>query len=119
MDRAHLDSLLNRLACGLYSHPDPRGDGLSGSERQRISITRPLLRDSAVMVFDEPWSNLDDDARRKLAMVLNECRITETILIMSHEDIPSFDVDHVFKLVPSQGMFVEENRIDSSYLHDL
>ena len=66
------------------------------------------------MVFDEPWSNLDDDARRKLAMVLNECRMTKTILIMSHEDIPSLDVDQVFQLVPSQGVFTEESRIDSS-----
>jgi ABC-type bacteriocin/lantibiotic exporter with double-glycine peptidase domain len=114
LHRAHLDSLLNRLSCGLDSQLDPRGNGLSGGERQRISIARVLLRDSAVMVFDEPWSNLDDDARRKLAMVLNECRMTKTILIMSHEDIPSLDVDQVFQLVPSQGVFTEESRIDSS-----
>ncbi len=68
-------------------------------------------------VIDEPWSNLADDSRRKLAMVLNECRITKTILIMSDEDIPSLDVDHVFQLVPSQGVSTEESRNDSSHLH--
>jgi hypothetical protein len=29
---------------------------------------------------------------------------------MSHEDIPSLDVDRVFVLVPEAGRFVEESR---------
>jgi len=111
--RAHLDSLLNRLPGGLDCQLAPRGNGLSAGERQRISIARALLRDSAVMVFDEPWSNLDDDSRRKLALVLNECRMNKTILIMSHEDIPSLDVDQVFQLVPDDGVFREDRRINS------
>jgi ABC-type bacteriocin/lantibiotic exporter with double-glycine peptidase domain len=62
------------------------------------------------MVLDEPWSNLDDEARSTLAVVLNECRMRKTILIMSHEDIPSLNVDRVFHLVPESGRFVEECR---------
>jgi ABC-type multidrug transport system fused ATPase/permease subunit len=113
LGRAHLESLLQRLPGGLDCQLDPRGSGLSGGERQRISIARVLLRDSAVMVFDEPWSNLDDEARRMFALVLNECRPRKTILIMSHEDIPLLDVDQVFRLVPETGRFVEGRRAHS------
>jgi len=108
--RAHLEDLLERLPGGLDCPLDPRGKGLSGGERQRISIARVLLRDPAIMVLDEPWSNLDDEARGTLALVLNECRARKTILIMSHEDIPLLNVDRVFLLVPETGRFVEENR---------
>jgi ATP-binding cassette subfamily B protein len=108
--RAQLETLLDRLPGGLDCRLDPRGKGLSGGERQRISIARVLLRDSAIMVFDEPWSNLDDEARSTLALVLNECRTRKTILIMSHEDIPSLNVDRVFLLVPETGRFVKESR---------
>jgi ABC-type bacteriocin/lantibiotic exporter with double-glycine peptidase domain len=108
--RAQLETLMKRLPGGLDCRLDPRGKGLSGGERQRISIARVLLRDSAIMVLDEPWSNLDDEARSTLAVVLNECRMRKTILIMSHEDIPSLNVDRVFHLVPESGRFVEECR---------
>jgi ABC-type bacteriocin/lantibiotic exporter with double-glycine peptidase domain len=108
--RAHLESFLARLPGGLNCRLDPRGKGLSGGERQRICIARVLLRDAAIMVLDEPWSNLDDEARGTLALVLNECRARKTILIMSHEDIPSLEVDRVFLLVPETGRFVEESR---------
>jgi ATP-binding cassette subfamily B protein len=115
--RAHLETLLKRLPGGLDCILDPRGKGLSGGERQRISIARVLLRDSAIMVLDEPWSNLDDEARSMLALVLNECRTSKTILIMSHEDIPSLTVDRVFHLVPVTGRFVEENRNGTALTH--
>jgi ABC-type multidrug transport system fused ATPase/permease subunit len=108
--RAHLESLLERLPGGIDCRLGPRGKGLSAGERQRISIARVLLRDAAIMVLDEPWSNLDDEARGILALVLNECRANKTILIMSHEDIPTLDVDRVFVLVPEDGRFVEESR---------
>jgi ABC-type bacteriocin/lantibiotic exporter with double-glycine peptidase domain len=105
---------MKRLPGGLDCRLDPRGKGLSGGERQRISIARVLLRDSAIMVLDEPWSNLDDEARSTLAVVLNECRMRKTILIMSHEDIPSLNVDKVYHLVPESGRFVEECRNNTS-----
>jgi ABC-type multidrug transport system fused ATPase/permease subunit len=115
--RAHLEDLLKRLPGGLDCHLDPRGKGLSAGERQRISIARVLLRDSAIMVLDEPWSNLDDEARGILAQVLNECRARKTILIMSHEDIPTLKVNRVFLLVPEVGRFVEESRMGTNFAY--
>jgi len=36
-----------------------RGCGLSGGERQRISLARAFLRDSPVLILDEPTSSVD------------------------------------------------------------
>jgi ABC-type multidrug transport system fused ATPase/permease subunit len=108
--RAHLEGLVKRLPGGLDYRLDPRGKGLSAGERQRICIARILLRDSPIMLLDEPWSNLDEEVRYLLAGVINECRSRKTVLIMSHEDIPCLTVDRVYRLVPETGKVIRENR---------
>lgn len=108
--RAHLDGLVKRWPDGLDHRLDPRGKGLSAGERQRICIARILLADCPIMLLDEPWSNLDEDVRLLLAQVINECRSRKTILIMSHEDIPSLIVDSVYRLVPETGKIEREER---------
>jgi ABC-type multidrug transport system fused ATPase/permease subunit len=108
--RARLAGLVERLPGGLDYRLDPRGKGLSAGERQRICIARILLRDSPIMLLDEPWSNLDEEVRYLLASVINECRSSKTVVIMSHEDIPSLTVDRVYRLVPEIGKIVQEDR---------
>lgn len=48
-----------RLPQGIETVMDPRGKGVSTGERQRICIARLLLRESPIMILDEPESNLD------------------------------------------------------------
>jgi ABC-type bacteriocin/lantibiotic exporter with double-glycine peptidase domain len=108
--RTHLDGLVKRLPGGLDYRLDPRGKGLSAGERQRICIARILLTDSPIMLLDEPWSNLDEGVRNLLAQVLNECRSHKTIVIMSHEDIPSLIVDNIYRLVPETKKIVREEK---------
>jgi len=83
---------------------------LSAGERQRICIARILLTDAPVMLLDEPWSNLDMDVRNLLAEVINGYRSRKTIVIMSHEDIPTLLVDQVYRLDPGAGTFVREKQ---------
>jgi ABC-type multidrug transport system fused ATPase/permease subunit len=106
--RAHLEGLVNQLPGGLDYRLDPRGKDLSAGERQRICIARILLTDAPIMLLDEPWSNLDTDVRYLLAEVINECRAHKTIVIMSHEDISTLIVDHVYRLIPETGKLVRE-----------
>ncbi len=106
--KAHLEGVVGRLPGGLDFRLDPRGKGLSAGERQRIAIARILLTDAPIMLLDEPWSNLDMDVRFLLAEVINECRTHKTIVIMSHEDIPTLIVDRVYRLDPETGTFVPE-----------
>jgi len=95
LDKALLSEFLDRLPNGLDTVLDPRGKGLSAGERQRICIARMLLKNSPIILLDEPWSNLDDSARFELAQMLNSLRGQATLVMMTHEYPRAVNVDHV------------------------
>jgi ABC-type multidrug transport system fused ATPase/permease subunit len=106
LEQAQLGGLLTRFPGGLDEVLDPRGRGMSAGEKQRICIARILLRNSPLMILDEPWSNLDDRARQLLAEVINTAKRSTTIMILTHEDLPALAVDRTYNLMPEQGAFV-------------
>jgi ABC-type multidrug transport system fused ATPase/permease subunit len=109
LERAQLKDFVSRLPQGIDTVMDPRGAGASTGERQRICIARLLLRESPIMILDEPWSNLDDRARTLLAEVINACKSAATILILTHERHPALAVDKLYHLDGAQGILIEED----------
>ena len=109
LERAQLSDFVARLPQGLDTVMDPRGIGASTGERQRICIARLLLRQSPIMILDEPWSNLDDRARTLLVEVINACKRTATILILTHERHPALAVDRLYHLDGARGILIQES----------
>ena len=105
LERAQLSDFLRRLPGGINEILDPRGKGISGGEKQRICIARLLLKNSPVIILDEPWSSLDEVPRELLIGFINQWKSSATILILSHGLPPSLDADQVYNLVPEKGVF--------------
>jgi len=62
-----------------------RGDDLSGGQRQRINIARALIRDTPIVVLDEPLAGLDAFAERRLRMALRRLTAGRTTFIVAHK----------------------------------
>ncbi|MDB5961839.1 MAG: transporter ATP-binding protein [Massilia sp.] len=62
---------------------------LSGGQRQRVAIGRALVREAAVLLFDEPLSNLDAKLRAQLRRELKllHQRLNATIIYVTHDQV--------------------------------
>jgi ABC-type multidrug transport system fused ATPase/permease subunit len=87
-----------------------RGVRLSGGEKQRISIARAILKDTPVLLMDEPTSSLDTEAELIVQKAINELMKNRTVVIIAHRLSTIKDVDQIFVL--------NENRIVESGTHE-
>lgn len=61
------------------------GAGLSGGQKQRLGLARAMYGDPAVLVFDEPNSNLDDAGEAALVNAIKDLREHgKTIVLITH-----------------------------------
>ena len=59
------------------------GGNLSGGEKKRICLARALLRDTDVLILDEPLANLDNETAERIEDLLLSIQ-GKTMLIVSH-----------------------------------
>ena len=89
---AGIDAALAEV--GLAGFGPRRASTLSGGQKQRVALARTLLRNTPVLLLDEPFSALDDDTRaevRDLVSALTARHDWITILVTHHRN----DIDSV------------------------
>ena len=92
---------------GLYESREKYPHQLSGGMRQRAAIARALAMDSAIWLFDEPFSALDPQMRgslQALVMKLAKKERRRTVLFVTH------NVDEAV-LLGERILFMAEGRI--------
>ncbi|MEO6396442.1 MAG: ATP-binding cassette domain-containing protein [Devosia sp.] len=74
---------------------------LSGGQKQRVALARTLLRNRPVLLLDEPFSALDDEARastRRLLRNLTQKQQWATVLVTHHTDDIAAIADRTYVL---------------------
>jgi len=82
---------------------------LSGGEAQRVAVARALVIEPEVLLFDEPFANLDAPARRSLQdetkSILDERRMTAVFVTHDQEEAARM-ADHI--MVMHDGRIAQE-----------
>lgn len=60
------------------------GASLSGGEKQRISIARALIKDAAIVIFDEATANVDPENEDRLQKAIEELTKNKTVIMIAH-----------------------------------
>lgn len=109
---AQLDSIVLHSTDGIDKACGPHGEFLSGGQRQRVALARARLRDTPILILDEPTSAVDIDTRDKLIKEIRAWRRGKTTIIITHD--PSL-------LLPTDTVYVIEDgkTIHPDRIHDL
>ena len=83
-----------------------RGVTLSGGQIQRISIARALIKDPAILLFDDCLSAVDADTEEKILQHLTQISENKTSCIVSHR---VSSVQHADKIIVlEEGKIIQE-----------
>ncbi len=81
---ANAEEFILRLPEGYDTVVGESGGTLSGGQRQRLALARAILRDSPIMIFDEPTTGLDVEAELAAKRTLSTLRKDKTLLVITH-----------------------------------
>ena len=106
IEMAHLTQFIASLPDGVETKVGERGLKLSGGEKQRVAIARTILKDPAILVFDEATSSLDSHSEQAILTAINEVVKNRTSLVIAHRLSTIIDSDNI--IVMNEGNIVEQ-----------
>ena len=85
----HVTAALDRAE--LMPRRDAPVAGFSRGMRQRLALERALLHDPRLVLLDEPFTGLDDDATRALQQRLDGLRRSGAIVLLTTHDLETIE----------------------------
>ncbi len=102
---ANAHNFIMRLPQGYATIIGERGGTLSGGQRQMIAIARALIRNSPILLLDEPTTGLDVESEAQVMEALDRLMRGRTTIMIAHRLNTVERADLI--LVMQQGRIVE------------
>ena len=103
--KANIYDFIQQQEKGLDTLVGNRGLKLSGGEKQRLSIARVLLKDPAVLLFDEATSSLDSISEHLIQQAIEPLMQNRTSIVIAHRLSTVLNADEI--LVLNEGAITE------------
>ncbi|KPM53474.1 multidrug ABC transporter ATP-binding protein [Frankia sp. R43] len=103
---AHVDRFVRTLPDGYDTVLDDEGVGVSGGEKQLITIARAFLAEPLILVLDEATSSVDTRTEVLIQRAMSRLRHGRTAFVIAHRLSTIRDADTI--LVMENGAIVEQ-----------
>ncbi len=107
---ANADEFIARMPQGYDTMVGDRGLTLSGGQRQRIGIARVMVRNSPILLLDEPTAALDSESERSVIEALERLMKGRTVVTIAHRLSTIRDADLI--IVIAGGVVAESGNHD-------
>lgn len=104
--RAQIHETIVRLPEGYDAHVSEQGRNFSAGQRQRLAIARAFLRDSPILILDEPTASLDVEAEAEVMRAVSQLVRGRTVITISHRLATLGHVDRI--VVLADGAIAEQ-----------
>ena len=108
--RAFAHEFISPLPAGYDTVIGEQGAGLSGGQLQRIVIARAILKNPAILIFDEATSQVDADSEAKIHNAIEEIMRDRTSFIIAHRFSTVISADVI--VVMDDGRIVAQGQHD-------
>lgn len=105
---ANAHDFITALPQGYDTPVGERGSTLSGGQRQRIAIARAALRQTPLLILDEPTTGLDRASENAVVTALRRLAHGRTTFLITHDLALATQADQILYL--EQGQVVEQGR---------
>ena len=107
---ANASEFIEKLPDGYNTVLGERGMTLSGGQRQRIAIARAIIRNTPILILDEPTSDLDASSEKLVFEALDRLMEGKTTIVIAHRLSTVRKADVIF--VVKDGDIVETGKHD-------
>ncbi len=101
VEAAGLTPVIDHLPEGLSTRLGEGGAGLSTGERQRVALARAFVRDSPLLLLDEPTANLDGETEEGVLTAVRRLIRGRTVIMAAHRPSLLAMADRVIELAPA------------------
>ena len=102
---AGLDEFLGKHEAGFDLMVGERGEGLSGGERQSVTLARALVSNPNIIMLDEPTNSMDRQTEKAFINKIEKIIDEKTLVIVTHKTSLLHLVDRVIILENGQISF--------------
>ncbi len=108
---ARIDGAIGKLPNGYDTLVGEQGVTLSEGEKQRLTIARAILRDSPILILDEPTSSVDSETESLIMQGLGQLTAGRTTFVIAHRLSTIRNADLI--VVLCDGRIVEHGGFDA------
>lgn len=107
---AHAHDFIMGFGSGYETQVGEHGAQLSGGQRARISIARAFLKNSPILLLDEPTAALDSESEVMVQRAIDALKVSRTTLVIAHRLQTVLAASRI--LVIEHGKVIESGRHD-------